>query len=394
MEPIIIYTDRSHHETDLLCRREGWWRYHYPNGGAGGIEPIQPNFDQGFGTIMHQGTQMLMRGQLMEDALYATGMAMEGLCLLTKEPNPDQWMLIGAGLLWGIYLRVLPRIREEYDLVSIEEEFEIELARWQGSDGIERILVYQVTPDTLWRHKIAKHLVYLELKTTGWIDDNWIKSWNKKPQLHTTTWAIEQKRKAAGLEEPIEYVQIVGLYKGRKGWKQEERGLRASVFGRGWRQEGVAGILPTLWSAEERKGKGWASTSVAEYEGGIGHWIQAMPTTILDAQFPMTPPIIYRQDLVSAYLRQIVYREQEISEAKLEMMNMGPTPVLDRVWRQNFDACEASHLRFNKDCPYNMACHLRNVTLDPMASGQFRARVPHHRAEREAMAGLSKPKTP
>jgi hypothetical protein len=126
---------------------------------------------------------------------------------------------------------------------------------------------------------------------------------------------------------------------------------------------------------------GFTRKPVWEMEGGVKKWVEGMNEEILGAQFPQTPPIFCKEDLVNDFFRQCSYREHEIKLA-LEMLD-GPLDdearenILAVSFPQTFSECNPY---FGKACPYKKLCHGR--VDDPLKEG-FEYRVSHHLREEQ-----------
>lgn len=349
------YTDRSRIEKDWYCPRAGYWNYRYK---GRGIVAAGGGFDRDFGTIVHDGVEGEIQGKP------SIQIASDKAIALVKKHNGDeqqqqQWGAIAYGMVAGFMRSVWPKMLEESSLFRVESEMDLMLTH---------DLLFQAKPDLLMRNHATGQLWNWNPKTTGWINDQWVQSWQKAPQVQLEALASE-----VHLGEPIAGSYILGLYKGRK-----YDGRQTSVFAWGWRAEELPGILNAQFSYEEQRRKGWSRFLTTEYPGGVGAWVANMPEEILRAQFVQTDPIFMRRDVTDRLVAQIIARENQIAEA---LKDGDPDQeTLDTVFPQHFDKCTPA---FGFNCEYANACWVPWIKNDPIASGQFTWREPHHAAERK-----------
>jgi hypothetical protein len=354
----VRYTDRSRIERDWRCPRARFWTTEF---GGRGITPAGNSFDLEFGTIVHTGIEAAVEGRgydtftLVHDFILASG---------GDELDANQWGAIGFGLVAGFMRSVWPQLQNEYDLVRTEPEVLLPL---------KPALVLQARPDLVLRHRVSGALWNCELKTTGFIGAQWLQSWTKAPQLQLTVLAGEHT-----FGEPFAGSMVVGMYKGRKG----QDGRQASPFAWGYRTEDLPGILTGQFSYEEQRRKGWERFLTVNAPGGVAQWVANMPEEMLSRQFAITEPIFLRRDLVDALVRQVIAREDQIARAAAKVAVEGVvTPeILDEVFPQYFNNCTPA---FGYDCEFNKACWVPYVGRDPLGSGLFQVREPHHEAEKK-----------
>lgn len=348
----VRFLDRSRMEADWECPRLRYLNYEI---GGRGVQPKGTAFDLEFGTIVHDGIEAAVQGK--------TANTVQRVMELVKlqggeEWEQKQWAGIGFGLVAGFMRSVWPKLMEQYELVSVEREVGIQLTE---------DLLFQARPDLLLRNKSTKLLWYFELKTAGNIDMQWCKSWERAPQVHLGALACERE-----LGESLAGVVVVGLYKGRKSY-----GKQSSPLAWGYRTEDMPGIVPPQFSYEEQRRKGWEKFLAFDHPGGIEAWVANMPEELLAKQFVLTEPIFLRRDVTDRLIAQALHREQEIAAA---MQGELTQDVVDRVFPQHFSSCAPA---FGHGCKLVDACWIPWVAKNPLASGMFEWREPHHEAERK-----------
>ena len=174
---------------------------------------------------------------------------------------------------------------------------------------------------------------------------------------------------------------VQGLYKGNF-----RAGKLYHPLMYGYRKFGSPGLYPTQYSLKRKSG--FERFSTAQFEGtkqvpktGIEGWIEWLLENEPDAVancFPRTQPIFVNYDMMNGFLRQRNFREKMIAEAK-DMPHLSQQQILDEVFPQNFSECEAQW----GACPYLECCWNKQVNKDPVRSGMYKPRVPHHKMERE-----------
>lgn len=358
---MIIYIDRTRVETDWQCRMRRWhlteWGTTQP-GDVGGLVPEQEPYYYYFGTVLHKGLEGLLQGR----DHHAMGLwAREALEAWTH-PSPEageEQKCLAQGLLLGYARAVLPDLLNRYTVVSTEQELTVKVE--EGGDTF----VWMIRPDALLRDLRTGALVYLEFKTTGSKSEGWLAQWATKPQLWLGPWALEQ-----ALGEPVEQTLVQGLYKGY-AYKGEWRSPLVTAYQGAPIVRGVGQLGQAQWSAEYKRG--WDRRPASEYPGGLEAWVEQLPLDLLQAQFPRPAPVFTNQPLFEAFLRQTHQREREIVAARGQGLE-----VREALFPQNFGGCVPA---FGSACPYERACWMPQVGAQPLESGYFRRREPHHTQE-------------
>lgn len=119
---------------------------------------------------------------------------------------------------------------------------------------------------------------------------------------------------------------------------------------------------------------------VWELEGGVKAWVEKMPDNILSDQFPISPPIFIKDDMVDGFFKQRQMREHEIALAMqmLETANDEQREaILNTSFGQKFDACQPA---YGRGCPYKQLCF--GDASRPLDLG-FEYRQSHHQLEIE-----------
>jgi hypothetical protein len=369
--PELRLYDRSRVTTDWQCPRKRYWQYEYGNKGLVGASQGLELF---LGTTVHDGLAAIATqhicGQVDIDAIATTAadsvlkaLLPQGDTFLTEEMDyaREQASLV-EGLLRGFYRSAWPRLMAAYpDIRCVEQEliFDHDGLRFMSKPD----LVLASPEGDIW---------YVEYKTTSSKKEGWVNSWNTAVQLHSSIRAIE-----ASLHEKVTGVIVQGLYKG-----YESYGKQSSPFCYAYQRKGSPPFSEDAVSYEYKAG--FKRYPTWEMAGGVKSWVAGMPDNVLSDQFPVTPPIFVKDDLIDAFFTQRKYREHEIKLATqmIEGINNpdATKDILDTAFPQRFDQCVSF---WGSKCQYTKLCH--GYVGEPLREG-FEYRIPHHSTEVEAHA--------
>ena len=271
------------------------------------------------------------------------------------------------GMVRGWIKLRLPILLERFEIVSVEEEWEIPLDEDGEIVDMERI-------DSVWRDRITGDLWPLELKTTGMVDDNWLEKWRYDSQTLKHSWATSRKFP----NENVGGVLLEVFYKGVKR-KDEGRDIYYSPFLRAYVKRGIPPFDENEmnWDSETGRKKGWEVVNRWEWKES---W--DIPNEILAAQFFNIE--IYRSDeeieiwrrqtlLEQLLLRNAVNRDIEYFDEESDKF------IMDMYFPKRLNAqCYSNQYR--KKCSYLDVCF---KGIDPKESDDFMVRIPHHAGEEE-----------
>jgi PD-(D/E)XK nuclease superfamily len=374
MIPLIRYFDRSRTTTDWTCPRKRYLNYEYL---GKGIVPDRNPLALDMGTIIHTALSKIAQNELdirngdtvldIEDIFKTAFEEMHGV-LFDQNTGTDEettyaieQATLVEGMLRGFYKHMWPKLLEAYpEILFLEQELEYKL---------QDDLIFMSKPDLVLRNPETDEIVYIEYKSTSSKKAEWVNSWNTAVQLHSTIRAVEQQH---GIE--INSVIVQGLYKG-----YESYGRQNSPFCYAYRKAGNPPFSEDQIAYDYKAG--WKKFPIWEAEGGVKAWVDNMPENILTDQFPQTPPIFVRGDLINSFFRQRQFRENEISLANVMLASTSDEEskqnILDVAFPQRFDQCTPS---FGKPCQYRQICH--GHVPEPIGNG-FKWREPHHKQELE-----------
>jgi hypothetical protein len=349
--------------SDWKCPRARYWNYEFD---GTGLVKEGDSYALNFGTIMHEALGALALNGDPEAIFEKAATAIRLECLGDEEvPQADdleyanEQSALMEGLIRGFYRQVWPELRQRYPEVLLVEE-DIDYLH-------DEEFHFLCKPDLVLGNPVTEEVVYVEYKTTSSKKTEWVNSWNTAIQIHATARAIGQH-----LGRPVTSIIVQGLYKGFESY-----GKQSSPFCYAYKKAGNPPFSEDQISYEYKAGL--KRTPTWELEGGLRKWVENMPDAILQDQFPQTPPIYIREDLMDAFYRQRVARENEIAIASQLIKNSNNADstiaVLDLAFPQKFDQCTPS---FGFPCTYKQLCF--GHVADPFEAG-FAIRKPHHPVE-------------
>lgn len=338
----------------------------------------------------------------------------------TAETITEQSALI-SGLLWALRLKFLPWLWQAYRVLSVEQERLHFLSCTCGAgplDAAQHIArgcqgkVLMLRNDILAQRRGATTLAYFEAKTTGWESDAWADQWESDPQLGLGTLDVQQ---TFGAE--VSELYILGLQKGvRRREKDDPQGRRKqqSSLCYGYLRPGNPPLVGDDWLPAyewidengelKRKSRAHVRTGIWEIANGDysawtayhqqdptltpeEFWVRMLPASVLDKVCFLLGPM-NRQDHQIASVRTSMIGEEDrwqvmlwqLYEAQQQHPWASPEyqTLLDRVNPQSWQ-CRP----FGRDhqCEFYGICHKEEGWQDPIGSGRYQPRRPHHQAE-------------
>lgn len=398
---LILY-DRSGVTLDWKCPRAHFWNRIF----AGrGISPTGVDEDLLLGIILHDAiAQTLTSGgsPAVLDAQAVAGgqrilLAMQGHPPVRAEvPDLERYALERAalceGFIRGWWRYLWPRLQLQYKVEAVESE------QFFIREGTKM----QTKPDFLLTEMASELLGYMEWKTTAINSAGWFDAWNYAAQLHSGGAAVKQ---TSG--KTVDFALVQGLYKGvyQDGWQH-------SPFCYCWVSEAQKKDFDQpftdmiydeannlLLSPIYRRGARWSRVPTWEMPHGLAWWVEQMPAEILQRQFPTTPPIFLNEEVATEFFDQTIPRVLEIDRARkafaeiskdfnegiisLNEANEASEAILRKRFPKHTDQCSPA---IGRRCAYWRCCH-SPIGSDPIGSGYYEKRTPHHAAER-AQFGL------
>jgi hypothetical protein len=340
----------------------------------------------------------------------------------TAETITEQSALI-SGLLWMLRLKILPWLHSQYRVLSVETERPHFLSCTCGAGPapyqwhLERNCqgkILMLRNDILGLRRGGTTLAYFEIKTTGWESDAWAEQWESDPQLGLGTLDVD---KLLGAE--VTELYIIGLNKGpRRRDKDDPMGRRKQMSSLcfGYKRPGNPPFVNDDWlpayewinengevkrasRAHKRTGiwelnaSDWVTwQSYRSHDPSLSaeeFWARNLPESVKDrVGFVLGP--MNRQDHQIASVRVSMLGEEErwqeilwqLYEAQQTMAWSSPEfqTLMDRLVPKSWQ-CRP----FGKDhqCQFYGICHRQPGWEDPIGSGKFKPRLPHHELEME-----------
>ncbi len=331
---------------------------------------------------------------------------------------------------WAI--KELPRIQEKFTVLAVEREIiPIEI-----SPGV----MFQAKVDAEFQNKETGDYINYSIKSVKSWGESQENSYKNDLQGITELWAVEKDSEIADrqiddiigklgqLDHHARYPQknietMMGYLLKQKKQKQVS-GVRFCILVKGARYKGeydteVDGLYVTHSplirgyknigttevryahsftfpnsenkSGKGRLGKGWEPFSVWESEFGIKGWIEAIANGEVQpecgdvlSQYCFSPTEYWRNEReVEVAIEEIKAQESEIKLGLhyLTMTNppFFPTDILAKWFLHYRKHCE---FHFGEPCEYKSLCWNPTVESDPIGSGLYQIRMPHHEGER------------
>jgi len=331
----------------------------------------------------------------------------------TDQVIQEQSCLI-AGFLWLYARRVLPWLHQHYRVLSVEEE-RIQILDCTCGAGPLPALEHDRRDcrgvglmsrcDLLAQHRQGRHLAYFEGKTTGWESDAWADQWETTPQLALGTLDAAQRFGAEVTE-----LYIVAFTKGRRtrsrtdspeAPKQQQsplcygycRPANPPLAAEDWlpsyewaepdgtvRRASRAHRKRGLWELGTSDWPYWLARLAQDPKVQPAEvWVESLPESVSSRILTLIGPLNRQDDQLASLVRAIPAEERRWQERLWQLYESQGDPVLlDQLFPQSW------HCRpFGREhqCPYVLICFKHEGWQDPIGSGHFRPRTPHHAPE-------------
>jgi hypothetical protein len=367
MMPTKHYFSRSARDQDDICPRSRYWGTVYE---GLGLSPRGESEALLIGTALHAGLAALWRcGETSGELAAKLALpAMTETEEFQKLQQREQWLL--RCFLYAYGKLVYERYIQEWEVLYVEQELFVERG----------YLVLLCQPDVILRHRQTGRIRYLEYKTTKLLTPRYIESWRYSPQLAAGIVAAEET-----LQLKIDEC-VMGFFD--KGQPSRDGSYWNSPFTNYWLKSGNGtDELPDQWSEKRPQYfKGWERfepwTVYPEPEAWVEKLLLIDENVVL-GQMPESSPTVVHPDLVKEWIDYSFWREHEIATAMHGMQEEG--------WKE-FDLPIAFPRRnrqcrpvIGNDCPFLNLCWNPGMAQDPVATGLYVPRTPHHRAERIAL---------
>lgn len=335
MTPLIV--DRTSIEVDWECGMKYWW-YKYAQGG--GVVPAQTEEYFEVGRDIHTDTEGFPKGMHWSEILATlpTFESCEGdQFKLEQLARRRGWIIAFGHIIW-------PYITEHFTVYAIEKDLIFDRSP----------LWVQVKPDLLLESKKTGELVYIEYKSSATIGPKFALHWPTAIQMHLGIKAAEED-----CGRKVSYGHVIGFDKG--GW----RGRLVHPFVWGYRSE--KGEVKAKYTY------GWDHYPAWEYEDHTKWVTDLCGEEVMREQFCWSEPIFYDERLIENVVKRRLAREKELAllapqcEENEELRNL--------TFEMRTTKCQPT---FGSPCAYKACCFNATVGADPLKSGMYVKRVPHH----------------
>jgi hypothetical protein len=350
MGKTIYVTDRSAADLDDKCGMAFWWNRIQDDIG---IVPASEHDALTVGKEIHDDLQRIAEAEdpaeEAEKIAAQVTQVPDGALPLAKE---KAYRRAGWAIAFALYIE--PTIRKNWENVRVEGELILDRTP----------LWVPVTPDRVLRHKEQRGLYqYKEYKSSITANKNWLDSWRYSIQLQIGLKAIEEE---TGIKPG--YAQIMALIKG-----DERDGRLRHPYTWGYYNSSTR-----EWTHDYAKARSsaWDLRPVWEFPEGISGWVKHCGNEVAESQFPHTPPVTLNERMLNLWVARKQARMQQINIVR-------ESCKVDPVMRNVFFEMRTNQCRpaFGAPCPYQMACWNSGVNKNPLGSGEYVKRTPHHEVE-------------
>ena len=370
----MIYYSRPRRAADWKCPRSRVWQYEFK---GQGLVRAESGIELFLGTALHDGLAAIAVahrdwGKVDIDKIAST-IQKQVLESILESGTPgdtdhstyawEQSSLV-EGLLRGYYIHVFPQFIRNYPRILAVEQETLFRHNDMGKPDPKGGFGFMSKPDLVVEDTEGQ-VWYIEYKSTSSKKEQWINSWNTAIQVHATVRGIE-----TFLDRPVAGVVVQGLYKGYSSYNKQNSPLCYA-----YKRSGNPPFTEDQISYEYKPGfKRYPSW---ELPGGVKAWVEGMSAQVLGDQFPQTPPILAKGQMIDAFFAQAALRESEIAQA-MQVINREETSpelmqqFLDGFFPQVFESCAPA---YGYSCSYRSLCH--GSIDDPLSVG-FQLRDTSH----------------
>lgn len=387
------FTDRSRILCHQSCPRARYFQYEIY---GHGVRRATESIPLVTGQQVHTGRAALLLGKPVGEAVhlalaeYDRTLADHGFHLRDGEaPGPvvlEQRALIEA-LIRGYAICLLPALLNRYEVIAVEPELSFPL----GS------LTFMSRPDAILRNHETGDLYVDSLKTAGiGPSDNEFRKFEEEGR-HDDQGISEVVAVEHAYNERVMGVRMEYLLKGPRREYPDDSGqyVQWSPLIRGYCRLGVTEAeneYATNWKYKGEDGrnhtlgKGWERVNMWETDMGVAGWISWLAENdraTLEKQFRVPMTFFRNSEEVELWKRQRTASETRIADsaasAEDERVNGGRIDfieVLDEEFPQHRRSCDRP-----SSCQFLEICFGAADPADPLASGGFVPRKPHHAPE-------------
>lgn len=418
-------TDRSRYLTGLAeCQMKRYLQYHAGPYGYGYRRAAQ-SVPLATGTGVHAALATILQSKgdktQPEVIRAAVRTAVEDyLALVTargfqaggSDDLVEEQACLIEGLVWGWCRTMLPVVLREFDVVEVEREETYVVgcscgvvARVHAAHSPScRGIVQMSRPDIVLRRRSDGKLGIHDFKTMGTISDDVVQQYRESVQMAVGTIGVE-----ARIGKPVEHYYVHALIKGqyRREYNPDTREYdgprrQASILTYLYRRPGNPPLYQSDWAPSFRytvDGKArqlsrdyikepvWQQTFPESWPGSTAAeaWVRHLPETSLYPLFILIGPYQRQDFLIAQYLQSMEPHEQA---------------WIDKLWRlfeaeqklgwdsEEFQVLLAQEIPRSYNCwSYGQRCEMYDICFrqpgwtDPVGSGKYVYRRPHHEPE-------------
>lgn len=432
----MFYTSRSAIECYQECPRRRWWNYLYD---GTGIVPIRKAVPLVTGGAVHVGAEALLKGIELEQSIRfaANEYTIEigrYKDRLSRELNAneeyvyEEQIALSEALVRLFAMAILPGLLQQYNVLDVEREESRYLGRGVMLEG--RI-------DAVLEDKQDKNILVLNLKTSRTVgeDDSRVEDQTRVDMQGLTEMWLLQKRynevnekidnisnlcrslttgtmphierasnkiidyfKRNQLPPKVSGVKTIFLIKGKQYEQNDGRKETYSPLIRPYRK-----LVGGEWKYEPsytfekpdgskgRLGKGWEPFHAWECEdvGFVKGWMErlaGMPN-VIEKQYYIPTDMYRNSDEVDSLIEEISSQEEWVRKCIVDCIGNGSSKAGTTFLNEYFPMHRRSCV-YPLKCQYWDCCYKPMTKEDPLATGDFVKRTPHHPLEKAQLEGL------
>lgn len=359
---------------DDHCMTARYWGYHY---GGYGIQLAKPALDPNIGIAVHGvlagWTEV---GKPLNGIVETLWVKRIGAICAKRSENQhtttESCFLVSA-LSHGWWQMFSSWLFENFEVVAVEREFLMELD--DGRIGL------MVKPDLVLRAKATKALTIMDWKTFSTFNaESTPAQFRDSVQLALMTAVVEES-----LGEPVESFWIAGMLKGQRKYFERDKGEMKTPERRVYSHLLYANPPQHPFKPNWSTNGYWYNKQPVWDHMSAEQWVQLLKVSepeLLREMFPMMGPFPRQTQMIPQALRGIVAGENRIIDA-LWKLNDGADPV--DLFSRSYGNCTSY---YGEECPFYRLCYGLQGSDDPLGSGLYKVRRPHHEPELEQMKAL------
>jgi uncharacterized protein (DUF952 family) len=290
---------------------------------------------------------------------------------------------LAAGMVWGWYRTQFPKIMDEFEIVAVEQEENLE---------ITPDIIQMSRPDWVARRRSDKALGIHDFKTSAYpVTAGTVEEYRSSVQMAVGTLGVERR-----LGEPVTHYYIHSLLKGgRKPFTKKERTTGPRQYSNFCYGKDTPANPPFDPVSVPELGGYWIDkTPVWDMEfpdkpeniDNAEHWVNILSEADLLEQYTIIGPYDRPDALIENYLAGVKGEEREWQEKTSfewpweEWHTMPFQKALFETFPPSWKCTQ-----FGSPCQFIPICYRHPGWKDILKAGKYALRRPHHQQEREQM---------